>query len=283
MPIRPRISVRCEYLVTPISIISEKKGKKILCISDLKARDNKKSASEYTDMLYFKLGHFDHIIKDSDPNLIEFTLSKIVQKLNPFVKRIFIRTCTCGAYEELKNVRMFDLRRVKDNTCTYCGTKLKLKEQDVLISNIHWPLVENFSFYRRWPQTDLDHFLKRQNSMIKISKQIETVRLSHGGVDFGIKHQILWSAMIVYLAKINCDNEVTLHYVNRVQDKAFWVSSIAKIMQPDINLYLKALPIVWLNETSSIADCSQSQIKLLSKALATNKKMIHVSLKSWRY
>jgi len=283
LPLKPRVDDRCEYLLTPISVISEKDGKKILCLTDIKDIENTDVATKYTEILSSKLGDYDRVIRDSDPIFVNFALSLIMRTLEPFIKQEYVRVCTCGAYEELEGVRMFGLRRVKNNVCTFCNTKLQKEERQVLMSEIIWPDAKDFPCNHTWVGVDLKHFLERQVTTYKISKQKEIARLPYCGIDFGIRCQILWSAMIAYLVKVENDNDVVLHYVNQVQDKAFFVSLIAKAMCPDINVYLKALPLVWIDESPSIAKCHPSHVKLLRNTLNTKRKKLQVSLKSWRY
>ena len=263
--------------------MSEKEGKKILCLTDIKATNAVASTKEYVETLSHKLGMFNRIERDSNSDLISFAPPLITQTLSPFKKTVKIRTCLCGAYEELESVRMFGLRKVVNNKCVYCGTGLQQKEQEVLLSEIVWPTPADFTFNKTWSASDLDHFLKRQAKIHKISKENEVVRISHGDVEFGLRYQLVWSAMIVYLTELEKDTDVMLHYVHKIQDKAFFISSIAKMMRPSIHFHLKALPIVWLEESPLISDCSPSQVKLLTKSLNTKKKEIHVSLKSWHY
>ncbi len=283
LPLRPRVDVRCEYLLTPISIALEETGKKVLCLSDIKATDAVTQTAEYIENLSLKLGSFGRVIYDSDPDFIRGAPSIIDKTLSPYKKTMGVRSCECGSYEELENVRMFDLRRVVDNKCVYCGTELRQKVQEVLLSDIAWPSADGFVSNRKWAASDLAHFLARQTKTHKISKQKESTKLLCEEVEFGIRYQIIWSAMIVYLSKTESDNDVTLHYVQKVQDKAFFISALAKVMCPDINIHLKALPIVWLDGSTPISSCSPSQVKLLGKSLSTKRKELKVSLKSWRY
>jgi hypothetical protein len=262
--------------------MSETMGRKILCLSDIKATDTTNSTL-YTDALSRLLGSFDRVLLDSDPQLVEFSLALISRTLSPFKKMAEIRTCPCGAYEELGNARMFDLRRVADNTCSYCEKRLEVRQQDVLLSDIVWPEQGDFTCNQTWSNSDLRHFLGRQTTTHKISKEKESIKLTRDGSEFGIRYQIIWSAMIVYLTELENDTDVTLHYVHKVQDKVFFICSLAKMMRPDIHFYLKALPIVWLEDAPLIPNCSLSQVKLLSRSLGTKKKELKVSLKSWRY
>jgi hypothetical protein len=283
LPIKPRIDVRCEYMITPISIVQEAFGKKILSLSDVKANGSATQIGEYIETLTSKLGSFDDVVCDSDLNFIQFALPLVCRTLLPHKKCVRLRVCECGAYEELEDARMFSLRRVENNQCSYCGSELKIHEKVVLMSDITWPSTESFSVNHKWSLTDLGHFLGRQTKKHKISKENEVVRLELDDVKFGVRFQIIWAAMIVYLSQIQNDTDVTIHYVNKVQDKVFFISSLAKVMRPTINIHLKALPIVWLDDAPLISDCSPSQIKLLGKSLGTKRKELHVSLKSWRY
>lgn len=283
MPLRPRINVRCEYLLTPISISKEKEGRKILCLSDIKSEKNFDHSKEYIDIISNKMVNFDLIIKDSDDNLVKFARQIIIEKLLPYREVININTCLCGAYEELENTNSFDLRRVKDNVCIFCGQSLKKQKSEVLLSNIIWPKKEDFSYHYTWSGLDIVHFLGRQKSLHKISKRSEPLKISVGNLEFGIRYQVLWATMIVYIANIENDYDLTMHYVNKVQDKAFFVCSLAKIMCPCLNFNLKAIPIVWIDDSPIITECLNSHVKLLGNALNTKRKELRVSLKNWRY
>ena len=283
LPIRPRVNVRCEYLLTPISIMLEQGGKKVLCLSTIKTTGTPAVTTEYTETLTHKLGHFWRIFQDSDINFLQFALPLIDKTLSPYKKMVKVRTCVCGAYEELENARMFDLRRVVNNKCVHCEAELQQQEQEVLLSDITWPTPNEFTCNRTWSASDLKRFWERQTKTHKISKRKEPIKLSCEGLEFGIRYQIIWSAMIVYLSKIENDKDVMLHYVQKVQDKAFFVSSLAKMMSPDIQLNFRALPVVWLDGAPLISECSPSQVKLLGKGLNTKRKELQISLKSWRY
>jgi len=282
LPLRPRINVRCESLLTPISISLAKEGKKILCLTDIKSTENFDISEKYVKVVSDKLENFDLVIKDSDPKLINFTTKIISEKILPYVKKMNVRTCKCGSYEELENVNSFNLRKVKENTCVLCGEILREKNMEVLLSDITWPKKENFSYNYNWSEYDFTNFLSRQKITHKISKKNEVLKFSFNNLEFGIRYQVLWAAMIVYIAKIENDNDVTLHYVNKVQDKAFFVCSLVKMMNPDINFHLKAIPVVWVEDSPLISNCLPSHIKLLGKAINTKRKELKVSLKSWR-
>lgn len=283
MPLRPRVNVRCEYLVTPVSVISAPRGKKILCLTDIKSAGNGNEVSEYVQFLTQKVGAFDRVMKDSDPEFLGNLPHLVRTSLLPYKKCVRVRTCTCGAYEELTTVRMFDLRRVTENRCVFCGVDLEVRTCEVLFADLNWPEPDVFSCNQTWVRNDLENFLGRQTVTYKISKQNEPVRLPCDGSEFGVRYQILWAALLVYLARMEREDEIVLHYVQRVQDKAFFVCSLAKIMCPQIKIHLNALPLVWMDESPTIVESSPSHIKLLGKALNTKRKELRVSLRSWRY
>lgn len=282
MPLRPRIDVRCEYLLTPISIFYSEEGKKILCLSDIKAGAVDPSLA-YINILRDRIGPFHLVIKDSNPEFIAFAKKTIPETLNPYKKLMVVRSCLCGAYEELQDVRMFDLHRIVDNACVFCKTPLRTQEMEVLLSDIFWPQTTDFLCNRNWASKDLAHFLERQIKRHKISKRSEKVSVRFWGTDFGIRYQVLWAVLIVFLAKTENDTNITVHYVQKVQDKTFFVCSLAKMMHPDLNIHLNALPIVWVKDSPLIPECHPSHIKLMSKTLGTKRKDLRVSLKSWRY
>ncbi|MCX6756265.1 MAG: hypothetical protein NTX85_02920 [Candidatus Nomurabacteria bacterium] len=260
----------------------EKDGKKILCITDIKINRNFDSSEKYIETLSKKIGSFDHVIKDSNSDLLNFTTKIIQEKLLPYKENVNVLTCACGAYEELVNINMFNLRKVKNNTCIICGCEIKSENIEALISDIKWPLKEDFLFKHNWSKLDFTHFLNRQGVKHKISKRNEVIKFSSEFSNFGIRYQFLWAAMIVYLCKKENDNNVTMHYVHKVQDKAFYVCSLVKMMNPDINFYLKSIPVVWIEDSPIISECLPSHIKLLSKTLETKRKELKVSLKNWR-
>lgn len=281
MPIRPRTTTRCEYLVTPISIACADNRKKILCISEAKATAPE-ITTEYIRTLKEKIGCFDRVIRDSDPKLITFAKDLVSKSLNPYKIRGAVLTCNCGAYEELVDVRMFSRRRVINNICVFCNHALQEREYDMLMSNIVWPHPSDFSCNRKWVATDLTRFLARQVQAHKISKRHETALVLSDADGFGIRYQILWAAMIAFLAESEQDYKITMHYVQKVQDKAFFVCSLAKVMMPSLQINMNALPIIWLDDSPLISECRPSQIKLLGRGLNTKRKEIKVSLKSWR-
>lgn len=198
------------------------------------------------------------------------------------IKTLSVLTCLCGKYEELEGANMFNLRKVTNNTCLLCGSHLYKQNIGVLLSDIQWPKNEDFSFNRTWCGTDLEHFLGRQTKTHKISKQDETIKFLFQLSEFGIRYQILWAALIVYLVNLNNDYTVTMHYVQKVQDKAFFVCSLAKMMCPNLHINFNAIPVVWIDDSPSILDCYPSHVKLLGKTLNTRRKELKVSLKSWR-
>lgn len=282
MPLRPRINTRCEYLLTPISVACADGGKKILCISEAKATVPEITA-EYVGTLKEKVGYFDRVITDSDPALITFARDLVSRSLKPYKAREVVLTCDCGAYEELEGVRTFSRRRVVNNICVFCNHALQKREVDMLMSDVAWPHPSDFSCNRKWATADLAHFLARQVQTHKISKRNETALVLSETDRFGIRYQILWAAMIAFLAESEQDYKITMHYVQKVQDKAFFVCSLAKVMVPNLQIHMNALPIVWLDDSPLIPECRPSQIKLLGKGLDTKRKELRVSLKSWRY
>jgi len=282
MPLRPRITTRCEYLVTPISIACADDGKKILCLSEAKATAPE-VATEYVRTLKEKIGWFDRVITDSDSKLITFARDLVFKSLRPYEARKTVLTCNCGAYEELTGVGMFSQRRVVNNICVFCNHALQKREDDVLMSDIVWPHPSDFSCNRKWATADLTHFLARQVQTHKISKRRESALVLSETDRFGIRYQILWAAMIAFLAESEQDHNITMHYVQKVQDKAFFVCSLAKVMVPSLQINMNALPIIWLDDSPLISECRPSQVKLLGRGLNTKRKEIKVSLKSWRY
>lgn len=281
LPLRPRVNKRCEYLLTPISIAYADVGKKILCISQAKAI-NPEITVKYVKTLNEKVLCFDRVITDSDPALITFAKKLISKSLKPYKARKRLLACNCGAYEELVNVRMFSRRRVVNNICVFCDYELKEIEDWVLMANINWPNPLDFSFNQNWAKVDFTRFLERQIQNHKISKRNELTLVLSKTDEFGIRYQIIWAAMIVFLAKFEQDYNTTMHYVHKVQDKAFFVCSLAKIMMPKLQIRMNALPIVWLDDSPLISECRPSQIKLLRKGLITKRKELKVSLKCWR-
>jgi hypothetical protein len=270
-------------LVTPISIASADSGKKVLCVSALKAREGSGTVTDdYTRIVSEKVGQFDLIFKDSDPAFIVFSQHILATKIALSVQKSKILACDCGAYEELEGVRMFDLHRVKGGVCLRCQSKLSVREEDMLMGDFSWPTTGSFSCNLPWAQKDLEHFLGRQISRQKISKKIEPISIVRDGLSFGIRLQLLWAIALLYISETESDTELTVHYVDQARDRVFYVCSVAKMINPNIQIYLKALPAVWMDESCPIIQCTPSRVKLLQRALNTKKKEVKVSLKSWR-
>lgn len=241
LPIRPRVNVGCEYLITPISLLQQQ-DTRILCLSHLKSQESVDYATEYLSVLSAKIGKFDRVVKDSELNFLSFAREIILSTLRPQKQIAVVKHCQCRSYEELKDARMFDLRRVVNNHCVFCNSQLREDAEEVLLSDLFWTAAEEYSCNHSWVSAELKHFLTRQTITHKISKLNEVFRLNVDESEFGVRYQVLWASLIVYLSKTGNDLDVTLHFVNKVQDKAFLVSSLAKMMNPAINLHLKRFP-----------------------------------------
>lgn len=282
LPIRPRTEGRCERLVTPISISLATEGEKILCLSDLRSGGTSESSEKYVKLVSEKVGVFDRILTDSDPELLNFSEMVIFDMIPIRETPVTVLTCRCGKYEELKGVRMFDLKQVQNGRCVFCDEVLYEETKPSLLADIHWPTSERFTFNRGWVGTDLAHFLARQVSTYKISKDDESWRVHFGGGHYGVRHQVLWASLLANVGS-RTGNKITVHYVNRVQDKVFFVAGLATMLSPELRIHLQALPAVWVDDSPTMDECRPSHIKLIGKALNTKRKDIRASLKSWRH
>jgi len=279
LPLRPRTDVRAEYLTTEISVFSSP-GIPILNLTTMNfpSIDTANHATqEYVQLLsrLFKLGSIP-IVSDSQKD-VTGCAKDIIEKSNVYIGRCECLVCKCKKYEELSAIRTFNQRRVLDGICVYCKSQLTLQEIDALFLKIDWPLINFESFNFDWVKKDWLSFQNRQSdSPYKVSKEIETTKLNLGGINVGIKHQLLWAIQIAFISKTFRDNNIRVHFVERVKDLVFFICSIAKILNPQLLIHLKGCPTVWLKEEKEMFNITNVDVEQIKKGLNSKRKEINV-------
>lgn len=276
LPLRPRSGTHnSSYLVTPLSVINQSSGKKIICITANKSDQPQEETIHYLNLVREKIGLFDSVYTDFSIDFIDY-IKNIKSLLPLFSAKRSISSCECGYYSELENIRKFNLSKVRNELCLNCNTKILNKIQDVLIFRANWNLVFFQGMYPKWVASDLDHFLGRQTEEYLFTKEGEKILLSWGDDLYGIKYQFQWVLLLLHIANVEKEKDFTLHYVNSVQDKAFFITSMVKMIDPSLNIYLKALPIIWLNNKREIGNITENDLILFKKGLKSIRKEVTV-------
>lgn len=284
LPIRPRREVRSEYLTTPVSVLNSDSGSKVLCLTKMNIKDDGQLSEEYINTLSEKVGTPDYVFSDSDKDFLLFFEEVMARNKNLLSEKIVsVLTCQCGKYEELAGIRNFNQRRVKENICTYCQSELELREVKSLFLKMDWAKVKNyfnFSHKKKWNKVDFEHFIGRQNfDFFKISKTAEPTKFSFNDHEYGIKHQIVWAILVLYISNELKDSEIKMHAVDRVSDLAFLTASIAEQVTEDkLTFNFEPLPTIWLPQEIRICDASNEVITAIKTGLNSTRKEIKVDL-----
>ncbi len=282
LPLRPRTNVRAEYLVTATSVLTATDGIPILSFTTMNFETfsaSTKAVNEYSEVIskIFNLDIQNTLsITDEDEYMIKCFKSWILTS-SLYSKSCECLVCMCKKYEELVAIRSYNQRRVQNNICTYCESELKQEQISALFLEIDWGNVsfENFNF--EWVKNDWISFQKRQvSNPYKMSKQIEPIQIRLDGSSFGVKHQLIWAYELLHLSKLHKTKDITLHFVEKVKDLAFFTASIAKIIDPSLNIYLKGCPIVWLAEEKKVTDVTSKDIQKIKKGLLSKRKEVNV-------
>lgn len=272
LPLRPRLTSQAETLTTALSVFLAE-GLSILSITNINNTD-KNNLSLYQDLIFTKIGFFDYTFIDNQPDFIN-TLLLIVPFLKLHINIEKLLVCNCGKFEEVSGIRMYNQRRIKNYHCTYCGSEIFEKTVPVLNLDINWNILIE-SFNREWLKKDYIHFIGRERTFYKISKSSESVKFYFNSQEFGLKHQILWACAIVYIAKMYQDNNISLHFVERVSNISFLCSVIAKNFMPELKIHLYGLPTIWLNDKKNIVDITSYDIEKLKKGLSSSRKEVRI-------
>jgi len=277
LPIIPRTNVRAEYLTTEISVFSSP-GVPVLNLTTMNfsSVDVANLATQgYIQVLnrLFKLNSI-YVITDSQKDAVDYA-KDVIRKSNVYISRCECLVCKCKKYEELSLIRSFNQRRVQNGVCMYCKSQLTLQETDALFIKIDWPVINFESFNFDWVKKDWLSFKSRQSANpYKVSKEVETTKLNLEGISFGIKHQLLWATQIAFISKTFGDNNIRIHFVERVKDLVFFVCSIAKTLNPQLLINLKGCPTVWLKEEKEIFDITSVDVEQIKKCLNSKRKEI---------
>lgn len=279
LPLRPRTDVRAEYLVTGISVFSSPYTP-ILNLTTMNfpsVEIANHTSYEYIELLR-KLLKLDLIytINDRQDDVIKYAKESI-EKSSMYIDQCKCLVCECKKYEELSIIRTFNQRRVLDGVCVYCKSQLTLQEISSLFLKIDWPLINFESFNFSWVKKDWLNFQNRQNhDRYKVSKEIEPTRLIVNNLNVGIKHQLLWALQIAFISKTFRDNNIRVHFVEKVKDLAFFICSIAKMLNPQLLIHLKGCPVVWLKEEKKMCNITDCDIEKIKKGLNSKRKEISV-------
>lgn len=276
LPLRPRGgNHNSSYLVTPLSVINQDSGKKIICITANKSDKPQEETLCYLNLVREKIGLFDSVYTDFSIDFIDY-IKNIRLSLPLHSTKRNMASCECGYYSELDNIRKFNLTKVSNELCLKCNSKITNKMQDVLIFRANWNLVSFQGMYPQWVSSDLKHFLGRQAEEYLFTKEGEKILISWGDSCYGIKYQFQWVLLLLHIASVEKEKDFTLHYVNSVQDKVFFITSMVKMIDPSLNMYLKALPVVWLNTKSEIGNITENDLILFNKGLKSTRKEVTV-------
>ncbi len=279
LPLRPRTDIRAEYLVTGISVFSST-GIPVLNLTTMNfssVQDANQARDEYVQ-LYYKLFRSNSIIsiEDRHENFIKYA-KYLILKSNIYMEECECLICECKKYEELSTIKAFNQRRVTNGICSYCNSSLTLHKINALFLKVDWSLIYFDSFNYNWVKDDWLRFQKKQDLRVyKVSKEIEPVSLIFDCTNFGIKHQLLWACQIVYAAKIANENEVRIHFVEKIKDLVFFICSIVKVLNPKLSIHLKGCPVVWLEQEKKMYNITVSDIEKIKKGLNSKRKRINV-------
>lgn len=278
LPMRPRIkSVPFQVAITPLSIVSQISGTKIILTTSINSL-NKSEDSEYLKFITKNISGFDFGYSDSDKEFLEF-IKKEINQLSIYIEpKQLIKTCACGEFEELPHGRMFNQRKVQNDICTLCDSLLEEKESDCVLFNPDWNKARITAVNHPWVILDWKHFLKRQPVKYLFSKRIGKIKFVHNHKMYGIRYQYLWALLLGFIAQKHSDIDITLHYVNLVQDRVFFVASLALMMFPMIRISLHALPRVTTSNNIPIENIGPTYLKELTSVLNTKRKSIHISI-----
>lgn len=268
---RPRLTSVSETLITPLSIFNND-GIKILSITAMNAKEE--NPINYKELIFDKVGSFDHTFYDNEANFVQ-SLSGALVGLQPELVFENVLTCNCGKFEEVSGIRMYNQRRVQNQHCTYCKSDIFEKTIKVLKLNVDWN-IQIESFNKDWLKKDFSHFKGRKRDLYKISKNSEPIKFQFQDFQFGLKHQIVWAYSFVYLSEMYEDNEICLHFVEKVSNLSFLCLALAKTFKPELKIHLKGLPIVWLGKDQILTDSTPSDIERIKKGFLSNRKELRV-------
>ncbi len=276
LPMRPRDSTaNLPYLVTPLSVLVEEIGKKILCVTGNKSNTPNAETDGYLKMINSKIGFFNSVYTDFSIDFLDFVKNKI-PSMPLSIEEKEINVCECGFYEELLTARKFNLNLLDGLLCKKCSTPITRQIKKVLLFQSDWSKCIFGNVSPKWVKNDLNHFMSRQVEKYLFCKDKEKIIVTYHNENYGVRYQFQWALLMLYVATTEQDKEITLHYVNRVQDKAFFVSSIVKMLDQDLKISFKSLPVIWPSDVVKISDSTDKHINLLKKGLSSKRKEIKV-------
>jgi hypothetical protein len=287
LPLRPRTDgdkLFLEYLTTPISVIGGS-GVPVLLMTTKNFPDNTGNieAKKYTDYLSdlsrFGLSVFQRTFCDDQASLDDY-LQKVVSTFGFYTETHTCLVCQCGKYEELTSTKSFNTRRLQNGACTYCKKAPEPKEVKGLYTDIPFGsffendrITHNFP----WVQSDWNAFLQRHTNisgLYKMSKESEPWKVTYTDTEYGIRHQFVWAVQICHAASTLGDFEITLHFVERVKDLAFFISALALMIEPRLKIHLKGCPTVWLEQEKKFQDITRKDILAIQQMLLSKRKEV---------
>lgn len=276
LPMKPRNGrSNYVYLLGPLSVLDQPEGRHVLSITGLKSSTPDLVTEEYINLLNRTVGMFDSIYLDYLDDFKDY-IKYVIKTLPIQVQDCTLTSCSCGSYEEVSGARCYNLTRVIGGHCIKCGSFLKNKRESVLTFN---HITENIFFakmYPVWVEKDFKHFLSRQEKSYILSKNNEQVKILFKDHEFGIRYQFIWALFLKYITEKESDTEITLHYVNKVQDKVFLVALLAKMIFPELQISFHALPVILTTNLIEISSCGASEIDQLRKGLRSRRKEVSI-------